>query len=62
MPEPSYSLDELAESQKCHALTLRREIARGKLEAVRIGRQIRVTESAWNAYMEARRIGAPRSA
>lgn len=54
MPESNFPLDELASAGSVSVLTLRREIARGHLVAVRIGTQLRVSESEWNRYLAAR--------
>ena len=54
MTEKWLRLDELADAGSVSSLTLRREIARGRLTAVRIGSQLRVAESEWTRYIASR--------
>jgi excisionase family DNA binding protein len=53
--EPVYTLKEIARPLRVSTATLRRRIASGELDAFRVGRGLRVTESARDAYFE--RIG-----
>jgi excisionase family DNA binding protein len=55
-----YRLEEAATRSKLSLGFVRREIARGELEVVRIGRLVRVSEEALRAYLakRAERSGA----
>ena len=56
-PEPLLSVTEVAERLNCSAKTVRRLIATGQLEAVRIGpanRLVRVSERAYRSYLALR--------
>lgn len=52
--ERLYTPAELANLARVSPATIRREVARGRLDAVRVGagRLIRVPEGAWRAYLE----------
>jgi excisionase family DNA binding protein len=54
--EKHFSLDELHVIFGPSKTTWRREVARGRLKAVRVGRQIRVSESALERYLASRQI------
>lgn len=59
--EPVYTLEEIAQPLRVSTATLRRRVAAGDLDAFRVGRGLRVTKSARDAYYE--RIGyTPRRA
>ena len=49
-------LRDLAAAAGVSTKTLQREIRAGQLLAVRVGNQVRVRLSDWQAYLEARRI------
>jgi excisionase family DNA binding protein len=52
-------IDTLARCSNVSSKTLRRAIARGELEAVRVGkRAVRVPADAFAAYLAARRVSA----
>lgn len=42
---------ELAEAADVHEMTIRRAVASGELQAVRVGRTIRVSEEAFEEYL-----------
>ena len=52
MPETLFTIEEVAEMLKVKPITVRRLIADGQIETVRVGRQIRISESAYNKYVQ----------
>ena len=50
MSRSTHTIAQIAADYNISPLTVRREIARGRLEAFRVGRQIRVTQVALDAY------------
>lgn len=56
LPEPSIKVAELARVWGCSSRWLRALIARGELEAVRLGRDWVVPLASANRYFEARRV------
>lgn len=51
MTETLFTIEEIAEKLQVHTVTVRRLIADKKIEIVRVGRQIRISESAYNKYL-----------
>ena len=56
-PEPLLTVDEVAGILKVATKTVRREIKRGELPAVRIGRQLRISADDLVLYIRRRQIG-----
>lgn len=50
MAKKSYHIDEVAEAYEVSRKTVEREIKRGELEAIRIGRALRIKAEALTAY------------
>jgi len=44
--------EKVAETLKVHVRTIQREITRGKIEAVKVGRQYRIPKRAFDEYLE----------
>jgi excisionase family DNA binding protein len=55
----SQTVDEFAEYLGVVRLTVRREIKRGNLKAVRVGRSVRITPAAAEAYLAANEVVRP---
>ena len=53
---PLYSVREVAEQLGVHPETIRRQIHEGRLEAVRVGRLLRIPKEALEALLDAQRI------
>jgi excisionase family DNA binding protein len=51
MQEKLYTVDEVAEHVKKHPISIRRAIRAGKLQTVRVGKSIRISESALEAWL-----------
>ena len=51
MPSPALRLPAVAEELDIHEETARRLVASGELDAFRVGRSIRVTRAALDAYI-----------
>ena len=51
MTETLFTIEEVAQKLQVHPVTVRRLIAEKKMEIVRVGRQIRISESAFNRYL-----------
>ncbi len=51
MVETLYTIEEVAAILRVKPVTVRRLIAAGKIRHVRVGRQIRISESALNTYL-----------
>ena len=51
LPAPLLSVDEAAEALRVSTKTVRRLIARGELSAVRVGRQLRISQDGFFAYL-----------
>jgi excisionase family DNA binding protein len=52
MMEKFYTIDEIAETLKVHASTIRRCIKSGELVSQKIGRQHRITETEFKRFLE----------
>jgi excisionase family DNA binding protein len=59
--EKFHGVDAVAEALDVTPTTIRRLIARGELQAVRVGRVLRVSQSSFNAFVKRGR-GAPKPA
>ena len=55
-PGPLIPIWELARLANLSVATLRRMVRRGEIPAVNIGRNVRVSPAAWQAYLEAHRV------
>jgi len=55
MEEKIYTIPELAAHYQLVEETIRRYIRQGKLEAYQFGDTYRVTQSAWEAFLETRK-------
>ena len=53
-PEAVYTIHQIAEALGLCTKTVRREIERGALKAIRVGRQLRITSSAYGVYLHDR--------
>lgn len=53
-PKPIYTIPQIADALGVCTKTVRREIACGTLKAIRVGRQWRITSSAYAAYLNRR--------
>lgn len=51
VPEPIYTIPQIADALGVCTKTVRREIERGTLKAVRVGRQFRITSGDYAAYL-----------
>jgi len=56
LPEPAVAARDLAQVWDVKPQTIRRWIERGELEAVKLGRDWRVTIESANRFFEARRV------
>ena len=54
MEKRVFTVDEVAEQLGCHALTVRRAIARGEMPAVRVGRKVVIPAKALDEFLETR--------
>lgn len=53
-----YTCEQVADLMQVSAHTVMREIQRGRLQAVRVGKQVRIPEGSIHEYMKARRYEA----
>jgi excisionase family DNA binding protein len=56
--EPYYTVQQLAELVGVHPETIRREAARGNLRFIRIGRELRFSESAVRDWLASKEVAA----
>ncbi len=57
MIEPHYTAQQVAERVSVHPETVRREASKGCLRFIRIGRDLRFSESAVKEWLESKRDG-----
>ena len=55
MIEPHYTAQQVAERVSVHPETVRREASKGSLRFIRIGRDLRFSESAVKEWLESKR-------
>jgi excisionase family DNA binding protein len=55
MPEQYYSVEDVARMLQISVSKIRQLVKSGELESVRIGKQIRITETALNSYISKQR-------
>ena len=58
--EKYYTRKEVAKILSVNPMTIYREIKRGKINAIRVGNDYRISEGAFNEYLKKQEVNKPR--